>query len=180
MKWLKRVAVVVVVVIAIVAVAPFFIRLNDYIPTIEKEVSARIGEPVSIKSLRVALLPTPRAVASDITIGGAEKISFAKLTVVPNLWSLLRDVKVMRSIELEDVKLPQKSLGAIVALTQADRAAGKVRVEEIHLSNAEVKLEKSTFGPFDVDVDVSEAGKGGHLTLKTRDGALRAEVTPQN
>src|SRR5215218_6400394 len=131
MKWLKRVGAVLAVLVALLALAPFFVRLNDYIPVVEKEVSSRIGEPVSIKSLRVALLPVPHARADDITIGGADQIRVARLTLFPALWSLLREEKVIRSIELEELTLPHQSLGAIAALTQADRSAGKIRVEKI-------------------------------------------------
>ena len=38
---------------------PFFITLDDYIPVVEREVSARLKEPVVIGSIRVAGLPLP-------------------------------------------------------------------------------------------------------------------------
>jgi hypothetical protein len=168
------------VLIAVLAIVPLFVRLDDYIPAIEKEISTRIGEPVSIARLHVSIVPVPLARADDITIGGSDPIKVGKLTLVPNLWSLMGEEKVIRRIELEDLTLPQESLGAIIALTHADRGAGKVRVEKVRLANAIVKLARSTFGPFDVDVQVSgEAQQAGHLTLKTRDGALRADLTPQ-
>jgi uncharacterized protein involved in outer membrane biogenesis len=181
MKWLKRLGVVLAVLVALVALVAVLVRLDDYIPVVEKEVSARIGEPVSIKHLHVAVLPVPHARADDITIGGADRIHVARLILIPELWSLLREEKVIRSIELEDLTLPHQALGAIAALTQADRRAGKIRVKKIRLTNAVVKLEKSTFGPFDVDVQVSATGaQAGHLTLKTRDGKLSANLTPQD
>jgi uncharacterized membrane protein YqiK len=41
MKWLKRTGIVFCVVLLILAVVPFFISLDDYIPAIENEVLAR-------------------------------------------------------------------------------------------------------------------------------------------
>jgi hypothetical protein len=57
MKWLKRAGTVFCVVLLILAVVPLFFSLDDYIPAIEREVSARLKEPVKIGSLRAAGLP---------------------------------------------------------------------------------------------------------------------------
>jgi hypothetical protein len=46
MKWLKRVGAVLGVIVLILAAVPFFISLEGSIPTIEREVSARLkGSP---------------------------------------------------------------------------------------------------------------------------------------
>ena len=60
MKWLKRSGLVLVGLVLLLAVIPFFVFLNDYIPQIEKAASARLKEPVKIESLKLALLPAPR------------------------------------------------------------------------------------------------------------------------
>jgi uncharacterized protein involved in outer membrane biogenesis len=179
MKWLKGAAALLVIVVAIAVVVPFFVTLNDYIPALEKEISARIGEPVSIDNLHAAILPVPQARVDGITIGSAEEIQVGKLTLKPDLWSLLRSDKVIRSVELEDVTLTQKALGGLTALSQGDRGAGEFRVERVRLTNALVKFESSQFGPFDVDVQVSSPTQQGLVTLKTRDGALEAHARPE-
>ena len=69
MKWLKRIGIVLGVIILILAVVPFFISLNDYIPQIEKEASTRLKEPVTIKSLRTVALPLPHLTVNGITVG---------------------------------------------------------------------------------------------------------------
>ena len=179
MKWLKAIALVVGALVAVAALVPFFVKLNDYIPALEKEISARVGEPVSIDNLHAALLPVPHARVDGITIGTAEDIQVGKVTLKPDVWTLLRSEKVIRSIELDDVTLTQKALGALAGLSQGDRGAGNIRVENVRLSNALVKLERSKFGPFDVHVRVSSGAEQGLVTLKTRDGALEAKVFPE-
>ena len=179
MKWLKGIAVVVGVLIAVAAILPFFVTLNDYIPQIEKELSARVGEPVSIDNLYAALLPTPHARAEGITIGTAEGLHVGKVTLNPDVWSLAKSQKVIRTVDLEDVTLTEHALGALAALTKGDRSAGAVRVEKVRVANAVVKLERTRFGPFDMDVRVSTATEPGLLTLKTRDGALSARMIPE-
>lgn len=178
MKWLKGIALVLLALLGVAAVVPFFVTLNDYIPTLEKELTARVGEPVSIDELHAALLPVPHARVEGISIGTAGEVQVGKVTLKPDLWSLLRSRKVIRSVDLDDVTLTQQSLGALAALSQGDKGGGSVRVENVRLSNAVVKLERSKFGPFDVHVRVSGGGEEGLVTLKTRDDALEAKAVP--
>src|SRR3989337_3421417 len=100
MKWITRAGLILVAVALLLAVVPFFISLDDYIPAIEKEVSARLKEPVKIGSLRAAGLPLPHVTVSGITVGKTEDIKVGKVTVTPDLWSLLDATKVIKSIDI--------------------------------------------------------------------------------
>ena len=179
MKWLKRIVVVVVVLAALVAAVPFFVTLNDYVPELEKELSAKLDEPVSIDSLHASLFPVPHARVDGIAIGTAQEIKVAKVTLTPRLATLFGSQKVIRSVEFDDVTLTQKVLGALVALAQRDSSSGTIRIESVRLRNAVLKLEHSSFGPFDADVEAGANGAQGHVTLTTRDDALQARITPQ-
>lgn len=179
MKWLTRIALVLLALVAVLAIVPFFVTVNDYIPTLEKELSARLQEPVSIDALRASMLPVPYVTADGITVGGAEDIRVGKVTLKPALWSLLASRTVIRAVELEDVTLTQKALGSLAGLAQRDTGSGKITVENVRLRNAMLKLEQGSFGPFDADVEVENGGERGTVSLKTRDGALDARLTPR-
>jgi uncharacterized protein involved in outer membrane biogenesis len=79
MKWFKRISVVLGVLLAALVALPSFISLNDYLPKIEHEVSARLGEPVKISSLRVAVLPQPHLTVDGITLGKGGDIKVGKI-----------------------------------------------------------------------------------------------------
>ena len=85
MKWLTRIALVMGVLVAILAIAPFFITLNDYIPVVEEEISARLKEPVSIDSLHASAFPVPHVRIEGIAIGAADEIKVGELTFTPDL-----------------------------------------------------------------------------------------------
>ena len=178
MNWLKAIVLVLGALIALAAIVPFFVTLNDYIPALENEISARVGEPVSIENLHAGLLPVPHARVEGMAIGTAGEIQVANVTLKPDLWSLIGNDKVIRSVEFDDVTLTQKGVGALAALSQGDRGAGKFTIKNVRLSNATVKLEHSKFGPFDVEVRVSSLPGQGVVALKTRDGALEAKAVP--
>jgi uncharacterized protein involved in outer membrane biogenesis len=182
-KWVKRIGIGFAVLLVILLVLPFFISLNDYIPRIEKEASAKLGDPVSIKSLKVTLLPLPHLTVDGIAVGKTEDIKIGKVTVTPDLLSLMASVKVIRNIEVRGVVLTQKGIDKIPALTKADPKAQQqpapVRVERIRLDDALVKLEKTSFGPFDAEARLNAAGEPESVSIVTQDGKLKVTVRPE-
>jgi uncharacterized protein involved in outer membrane biogenesis len=183
MKWLKWIGVVLGVIVLILAAVPFFISLDDFIPTIEKEVSALLREPVKIGSLRAAGLPLPHVTVSGITIGRTGDIKVGKVTVTPDLWSLLSETKVIKSIEIDGLVLTQKAIDKIPGWIPADDGKTAqppaVRVESITLDDAIVKLQKTTFGPFDAKLSLTGDGNLESASIVNRDGKLKAFIKPQ-
>lgn len=183
MKWLKVCGGIVVALIVALAAIPFFISLDDYIPRIEQEVSARVREPVKIGSLRAAGLPLPHLTVGGITVGKTGDIKVGKVTVTPDLWSLAGATKVIRSIEIDGLVLTQRAVDSIPAWiapakpgTPAEPLA--VRVESIKLDDAVVRLEKATLGPFDARLNLAGDGSLVNASFENRDGKLKAYIKP--
>src|SRR6185295_3053884 len=88
MKWLKRIGMGLGVVVLALAVIPFFVSLNDYIPRIEKAASEKLKEPVKIENLKLALLPVPHVSIHGMTIGDGGMVTVGRITLIPDLWSL--------------------------------------------------------------------------------------------
>ncbi len=185
MKWLKRISIVIGVLLLVLAVVPFFISLDDYIPAIEREVSARLKVPVAIGSLRAAGLPLPHVTVSGITVGKTKDIKVGKVTVTPDLWSLLDATRVIKSIEIDGLVLTQKAIDKIPARIPADAKPGQpfqppaVRLETIKFDDAVIELEKASFGPFDARVILSGDGNFESASIVTRDGQLKVRVKPE-
>ena len=184
-KWLKRIVIALAVLLAVALALPFLIPLDKYIPLVEREASAALKAPVTIKKLRVSLVPLPHVTIDGITVGTAGDINVGAVTVTPDLWSLLQPTKVIRSIEIDSLVLTQKGIDRAAAAGGAGEAKSTapapppVRIESIRVSNALVKLEKLTFGPFDARVRLSSKGEPEEGAIVTRDGKLKASVTPE-
>ncbi|MDB5925048.1 MAG: hypothetical protein JWN13_3984 [Betaproteobacteria bacterium] len=178
MNWLKRIGVTFIALVAVVAVVPLFISLNGYIPLVEKEAAAMLGEPVSIESLHASAFPIPHARIDGIVIGESEDIKIGKVTFTPALWSLLRSEKIIRRVDVENLAISQKAFGILAALTQQKSGSANIRVEKIQIHAATVRLEQSSFGPFDLRVQLSSPGEPGELLLTTQDGTLKARAVP--
>jgi uncharacterized protein involved in outer membrane biogenesis len=182
MTWLKRILLALAVLIALAAALPLFISLDDYIPKIEQEASARLKQPVTIKSIRFAALPLPHVVVSGITIGNTNDLTLEKATLTPALLSLLQSTRVISSVEIDSLVVTRKAIDTLLALAAADDAkppqAQPVRVERIKFDNVVLKLDKTDFGPFDARIRLDGAGKPEDASVTTRDGKLKALIKP--
>jgi uncharacterized protein involved in outer membrane biogenesis len=180
MKWLKPSLIVLAVVVAIAVALPYFISINDYIPRIEKEASSRLKEPVSIKSINLAVLPLPHVTIEGITVGTTDDFRLGKVKVTPELFSLLQSTKVIKSIEIDSMVLTQKAFEKIQALAKPDAANSppQVRVGRIRLDNALISFGKTAFGPFDARVNLDSGGEPGDISITTQDGKLKILIKP--
>lgn len=182
MKWFKRLILLLLVLVIAVAIIPLFISLDDYRPEIEKKASEALKTPVRLKSLKLVGLPLPHLAVTGIEIGKGGDIKVGSVTVTPELSSLLSDTRVISSINVADLAISQAGVDRVAALAAAepDRKGGApaVRVREIRLSNAMMRLQKAGFGPFDARIALTAAGTPESARITTRDGKLKITVEP--
>jgi len=183
MTWLKRMLIALAALVAIAVALPFFISLDDYIPRIEAAASARLKEPVSIRSIRFAVLPLPHVTVDGITVGKTDDIQLGKVTVTPDLFSLLQSTTVIKSIEIDSLALTRKAIERIPAWAMSDaaqspQAPAQFRIESIRLDNAVVRVDKASFGPFDVRVRLTSNSEPEEASITTQDGKLKALIKP--
>jgi uncharacterized protein involved in outer membrane biogenesis len=185
MKWLKVGVWIVASVVLLLAVAPLFVSLNDYVLLVEKEVSAKLGEPVRIAGLRAGGLPVPHVTVDGISIGKTGIVTAARVTITPDLWSLLGSSKVIRSIRIDQLVLTQKAIQKIPSWVKAASAkpgepvsAASVRVKTVLLDNAVLMLQKAPFGPFDGHLTLNDDNSLDVASIVTADRALHALIKP--
>jgi uncharacterized protein involved in outer membrane biogenesis len=184
MKWLKWVVGLLGAIVLALAALPFLIPLDAYVPTIEKQISERLKEPVKVGSLRISALPYPRLTVADLAVGRTGDIQVGRVTVTPDLWSLLATTKVIKSIEIERLVLTQKAIEKIPVWSQGQGKPSPpgeppaLRVESVRLEGAVLKLAKASLGPFDVRLELSSGGDLGQASIVTQDGKLKAHVRP--
>ncbi len=180
MKWFKRILIGLLVLLAIALALPFFISLNDYIPQIEQAISTRLKEPVSIKSIRFTLFPSPYVTLDGVALGGIDGIVLGKLLVTPDLFSLLQPVKIIKRIKIDSVTLTQKTIAKISALARpdADKSPQQVRVARIEVDNVLVSFAHKNIGPFDVRISLDSRGELADASISSQDDKLRVLIKP--
>lgn len=182
MKWAKRIAIGTAVMLALLAALPFVISVDDYRPRIEQEISARLKEPVTITHLHAFVLPAPHVTAEGIAIGKTGDLKVAKLTVAPDVWSLLSETKVIRYVELSGLQLTQAGMEKLAVLGKADpkapRSSSAVRVTRVQVENATLQFGKSALGPLDATVALNDHSEPEQVSIVTRDGKFNANIKP--
>lgn len=171
-----------VVLISILIVIPFFIPMRTYLDKAEQMASEKIGAPVTIGSGRLHLIPTPRVVVKDISVGEQQELKLDELSVVPTLASLLSETKVIE-IKITKPVIKKAALDLLAALSANDKEASTaptavnikhVTIDEVQLDWPDMKLPA-----FNMDMYLTSTNAMESLKLKTLDGVLNADVTPK-
>lgn len=182
MTWFKRLILAFAVLIVLLAVVPLFVSLDDYRPQLEKMVSEKLKEPVTLKKLRLVGLPLPHVTVEGIAVGKSDDLVIGAVSVTPDLVSLLTATKIIRSIHIEGLVITQRALDKIPLWTKADPKAEpadfRVLVQSIRFEDAILQLERAKFGPFDAVVAIDANGNPERADITARDGKFKASLTP--
>jgi uncharacterized protein involved in outer membrane biogenesis len=170
---------VLLVVLAVAAIAvPFFVPMSGFIPQVSAVASQKFGHPVLIEDLKLRLVPTPRLVATGVTLGKKRGIRMQELQVVPDLLSFFSGPIVIRmvraySVDVEEIVLP-------VAVSVAKAAAKEpVQVREIQLKDVRLLRSPLRLPPFDVNLQLGAAYRIKGVLLEMDEGAIGVRVMPQ-
>jgi uncharacterized protein involved in outer membrane biogenesis len=176
MKWPKRILIALALLIAAAGTLPFFIKLDDFIPRIEKEASAKLNEPVSIKSLQLGLMPLPHVTVDGITVGKNADLTLGQVVIKPAILSLFSSTKVVRSIEVKSLVVTQQAIDKLVPLAKSNSGAPPIRIESVFLNDAVIRSDKTAFGPFDAHITLDSEGQPVVASVATQDGKLKASI----
>lgn len=162
------------------------VPLRNYAVKVEKALSARLGEEVSIGSLVFRLVPTPHLKVENVSVGvvGA-KASHGKVNV--DLGSLFSERIVLDAVELEGVELSPEAVARIPAWGAAKEGAGSINT--IRLKGVKLAV-KPPVDPFDANLTFARDGtfrearlnasSGWTLTTRPGDAGMDLAFTARN
>lgn len=182
MKINKKFLIWFVCVISILIVMPFFIPMRSYLDEVQRAASLKIGVPVTIDSGKLLLLPKPRVVARNITIGRQEELKLAEVSIIPVLNSLFSATKV---IELEVAK-PVIKKAALDILSSYTSKQSETSGEATALSVKRVLIDEMQFDwpgmklpLMRLDVYMNDVNVLQSASLETADGVFKADIKPE-
>lgn len=178
-KW-KRRAIIAGSVLAVLFFIPFLIPMSAYLGQAEQMAADKLGAPVSIDSLRIALLPSPRLNIDGLVIGKDKEISVERVAVVPVITSLFSDVKVLSSVQVKKPVIKQAALEILSALSKRPSAApAAVNVNQIMVKEAKLEWPGMTLPEFNAEIALA-ANKPESALVESLDGKLKMQLTPQD
>ena len=163
--------------LVVVGAVGYLFTLRADKPAIEKALSARLGQNVTVGAAKFDPFP-PELRLTDVAIGD---IRLPKVVAVADSSSLASSEKVWRNVDITGVTLTAAQAGRLAALAAAEpgRAAAeavtlqRVRVLGVTVSGAAVPLPV-----FDVTLLVAPNGVLKQATLATPDGKAQVVLAP--
>jgi uncharacterized protein involved in outer membrane biogenesis len=130
----------------LLAAAPFLAPGRLFAPQLELAASEHLGEPVRVGAARLFLLPLPHVLITDVSIGRSSFVTLERFKLTPRLSTLFSDQKVLRLVELEGVRVGQKTLSRLERWTAKSATSGpsQVVVERVMLRRADLRLDSVT------------------------------------
>ncbi len=162
-----------------IAAAPWLIPTGAWIGRIETDAGARLGAPVRIGGIGVALLPLPHATVKALDVADGA-IVVQRVAVYPRLWSLLSDAPALRSIELEQVSITPKGVALAQAAAATPNTGAALKVERVRASRVQIELAAGKLPVFEADVDLnnSAAMPVKSARISTNDGKATLTLKP--
>lgn len=160
MKWLKRLFAGLFALLLVAMAAIYLTPLDAYAPEMEKVISSQLHEPVSIRHIRIAVMPLPHLELQDVRLGGQEGIAVQSVDAELDLPGLLEGNIVLRRIAVKDVTAHLVFVRKLAGLFAKAPAMGQhVAVRELQLTGISLLAPGMTLGPVEGKLEFTQAGQ---------------------
>ncbi len=179
---IKNLAIGFAVVLLLLIAVPFLIPTATILKQIEKAASEKLGVPLTIQSLHLAVLPTPRVNIKGIAIGKDADIHVASVAAVLDVTTLFSPVRVLSRLDVDQPIIKQSAVSLLSPLlTQpGDGGASPVAIRKIIVHEAKLEWPGMTLPLLNADIIMSDAAQLQRATIKSIDDKLTIEATPKD
>ena len=167
-----------VLVAMVGAVAYLFLMPIDK-PAIERTLSERLGEPVTIGAAKFSPFP-PQLDLSNVIIGS---IKLGSVIASPDPATLITNRKIWKSVEVSGMSLSAddaRKLASMALREVPKSAAAKAEIQRVKINGAEITGSPITPPKFDVVVLLAASGALKQVTLSTTDGKAQVLLGPDD
>jgi len=178
----KRKLIWVATVVVVLLIVPFFIPMSTYTRQAEELATKALGVPVTIGSLRIALLPSPRLKVSDVVVGKNEEFTVARVSVVPVLTSLFSDAKVISSVQVNKPVIKKAALDIVDNLSKQPKnepSTTTVNIRQINIENAKLIWPDMKLPEINADITLTDDNKPESAEIESVDGKVKLDLTPE-
>ncbi len=143
---------------------------------LETLVSARLGEPVKMQSLHIALFPSPYLKLRRLEIGAQSDVRVADARIFAGWGTLFGDGRRVERIELEKIDLAAGVLERIAAWpARSVQQQPAYQIGQITFRRANIEAGEGAPPSFRGEFGFSESGRVEKAWVGSEDGALRAD-----
>ena len=172
-SFIRGSAATLVVLLAATGAILQFVSIKPLFPDVERQISARLNQPVTIASLRYPLFPKPRLLLEHVAIasGGikADELSVPGLPFTGPEYARVEG----RGIVIDASALPA------IATWATTPSPGGLRIRRLSLENMKINSLPVDVGSFHSEVELSGNGTVTTAVLKNANAALTLRPLPQ-
>lgn len=179
---LKRLALIFPILLILLIVIPFLIPVSSYIPKIEQIASQKLGVPVKVGSLHIALLPSPRVNVGELAVGKDEDIKIANIAAVLDVTTLFSDVRVISTLKVDEPVVKQSAIALLADLPGkqgGSTGAAPVELRRIEVTHAILEVKAVPFPALNAEILLAAGGRLSRAHLTSAEGNLNVELEPQ-
>ncbi|MEI7457111.1 MAG: adenylate/guanylate cyclase domain-containing protein, partial [Nitrosomonadales bacterium] len=174
--WGKLAAGLAAALVATLFVLPAVMPTQGYLASIEQALSAKLQQPVHIARLSGRILPAPRLILSEVSIGGTRQIQADQVQVNFAYSALFGATRVIDSLNLEGVRVKEDALLQVAGWLQ--QTASDAHYPVAHIAFAQAKLESDSVQLSDVggEVDFDASGRFAEAKFNADGHKLALEI----
>ena len=180
MKKYKKILIGVAIVIGLLLILPFLIPMQTYLHQVEKIASEKLGQPVTINSAHLYLLPSPRVVAGDIVVGKNQELQVKSMVVIPTIGTLFSATKII-DLNISKPIVTKAALDIVSTLTakkSESSEAAAVNIRHIKIDDLQLVWPDAKYPTVNAEATLTSENKLESAVIRTEDGKLKADVTP--
>lgn len=177
----KKIAIATFVVLLFLAVVPFLIPTGAILKQIDQVASEKLGAPLTIQSLHLALLPTPRVNINGIVIGKDAEIKVARISAVLDITTLFHSVRVVSRLDIDQPVLKKTAINLLTPLLtqKGEGGVSPVAIRRIAVHDAKMEWPGLALPLFNADITMSDDAQLQQVSIKSTDDKLTIEAMPK-
>jgi hypothetical protein len=157
--WGKLAAGLFVLIVAALFVVPAVLPMQNYVANMEQLIGSKLQQPVHIARLSGRILPAPRLVLSDVSIGETRQIQVRQAQVNFSFAALFGQVKPVASLNLDGVAVKGAALPQVSGWLQQVAASQEYPVARIILTQGQLDADGVELPDVGGELDFDPAGK---------------------
>ncbi|MCL2345798.1 MAG: AsmA family protein [Desulfobulbus sp.] len=155
-----------------------FYPYDNFRPGLEAELSRQLAMPVRIGEVRLALLPRPRLLLNDVTIGADDAGRIASLAIASPHLLLGADGRVLPEVEASGVRLTASRLVELPLFGGAAVGERNYPVQLLRVAGATIALGDLASPEWSGEIHLQADGRVDKAHFRAADDSLHVEATP--
>lgn len=181
LPWAKLAAALFMLLLAALFIVPAMLPTQDYRTDMEQWLGSKLQQTVHIGNVSGRILPAPRLVLSEVSIGETGQIRSRQVRVNLDFSALFASKKPIDSLELDGVQVKGEALQQVADWLQRLAADSRYPVARLVVTQGELEAGGIKLSDVEGQFDFDQAGRFELASLKAegRKLALEMRATPQ-